>query len=58
MPYEKKPFIARKTTWAALLTILTAAAGYAAGHIAAPDALTMAFNAIMALGLRSAIAAK
>lgn len=53
---EKKPFFKRKTTWAALLAVLTSAASYASGEVPAADAATLAFNALLALTLRSAIA--
>jgi hypothetical protein len=55
---EKEPagFFQRKTTWAALGSIATGAAGYATKSMSLMEALSLVFNGLMALGVRSAIA--
>lgn len=58
MPQQKKPFLVRKTSWAAAGGLVTAIAGFTTGTLAAPEAMTMALNSILALALRSAIAHK
>lgn len=49
-------FFKRKTTWAALTGILGAGAAYLSGELPAAQAITMSFEALLALALRSAIA--
>lgn len=58
MPNETKPFFRRKTTWAALIGAVTAAAGAATGDMQPVQAITLVIQSMLALGLRSAIAGK
>jgi hypothetical protein len=58
MPDDKKPFFQRKTTWAALLSGLTAVVGAKAGQIEVGTAAQMIAQSLLALTLRSAIANK
>lgn len=58
MGNENKPFFKRKTTWAALLSLATAVVGAKTGQVDVSSAVTLVGNALLALGLRSALEPK
>lgn len=55
---EPAGFFKRKTTWAALASIFGGIAGAVTGTVDYATAAGMVLNALMALGIRSAIANK
>lgn len=56
MNQEPAGFFKRKTTWAALASIFGGIGGAATGQMSVPDGGMLAFQGIMALCLRSAVA--
>jgi hypothetical protein len=55
MRTNSTPFLQRKTTWAAIASVATGAVGMATGQVDPSTGVNMITQALLALGLRSAI---